>query len=644
LLRFGFTVRVSFLSALAHWNRIFRRSGFLNLNGGSRLLCGTVVVALSLSQLAGRAQPVTNHSIFQYAIFYNGLLEFTWNAPFTVNGRTHANGDIFVGSSQNLTFGAPVTAAGAIYKTNWAGHPLNSMTGSIFFSTNVPAGSPGYSTSVAPLHLPVGTNQSAAVYREIVEIPPPAEDPSSPLAQMRYYNKAGVVVLVSNASITVSVKTSIADTPTNLVEFFAPTNISGTNRYTSTNLPWLTLSSNSFVEFRENQKKVKLTDIDVSVLKNWLPTNALILSKFPPGSDLLPNIFYVADLRDQASWELAAVRVKNGAIIATNATPDGAPTGWTLATPNPLYIAGHYNIGPGGTPGSNNTTKTYPAALISDAVTILSSSWNDKTYTNSNLFSRNATSTTVNAALLTGIVYSTATDWTDTNHFSGGMQNVPRLLENLVGDVLTLNTSLVNLYPSARATNFFKNPGVYYNAPTRLFSFDQNFNDPTKLPPGTPICGSPPSFTAQPSDQVALASTTVTFTANAVCSLPLRYQWHFNGTNVPGATDNLLTLTNLQPTQAGQYGVEVDGAYGSSFSSNALLTVSYAATLSDFSLSAEGFPQFSVSGVPSLTYAIQTSTNLTDWELLFTNAAPFVFSDTNPLPAARRFYRAVYAP
>jgi hypothetical protein len=30
--------------------------------------------------------------VFQFAIFYNSLLEFTWCAPMTVNGRTHANG------------------------------------------------------------------------------------------------------------------------------------------------------------------------------------------------------------------------------------------------------------------------------------------------------------------------------------------------------------------------------------------------------------------------------------------------------------------------------------------------------------------------------------------------------------------------
>jgi hypothetical protein len=65
--------------------------------------------------------------------------------------------------------------------------------------------------------------------------------------------------------------------------------------------------------------------------------------------------------------------------------------------------------------------------------------------------------------------------------------NVPRLLEDWTADTLTLNTSIVNLFYSARATNWFANPGIYYFAPTRQFSFDQNFTNWTKLPPGTPL-------------------------------------------------------------------------------------------------------------------------------------------------------------
>jgi hypothetical protein len=69
--------------------------------------------------------------------------------------------------------------------------------------------------------------------------------------------------------------------------------------------------------------------------------------------------------------------------------------------------------------------------------------------------------------------------------------NLPRLLEDWGnGSVeLTLNTSIVNLFNSVRATAPFQNPGLYYYAPTRDFNFDPNFKDPAKLPPGTPSLG-----------------------------------------------------------------------------------------------------------------------------------------------------------
>ncbi|HVM47630.1 MAG TPA: hypothetical protein VMU04_06355, partial [Candidatus Acidoferrum sp.] len=42
---------------------------------------------------------------------------------------------------------------------------------------------------------------------------------------------------------------------------------------------------------------------------------------------------------------------------------------------------------------------------------------------------------------------------------------------------------------SIYATNQFVNPGTYYYAPTRQFSFDLNFLQYTKQPPGTPMLG-----------------------------------------------------------------------------------------------------------------------------------------------------------
>ena len=64
---------------------------------------------------------------------------------------------------------------------------------------------------------------------------------------------------------------------------------------------------------------------------------------------------------------------------------------------------------------------------------------------------------------------------------------------------------------------------------------------------------------------------TATFTVYAAGALPLSYQWNFNGVNISGATNAVLTLTNAQFSQTGNYAVLVTNTAGSILSSNALL-------------------------------------------------------------------------
>jgi hypothetical protein len=203
---------------------------------------------------------------------------------------------------------------------------------------------------------------------------------------------------------------------------------------------------------------------------------------------------YAADNRSYNSSQLTAVRLKNAQTIPANMVNIAGvnqPTGFTVVTPNPLFVKGHYNCPNSTYLGTTNTTTDYPASLASDALTVLSGNWDD---TESGLSLGNssknkATATTLNAAILTGIVPSTGSGATQ---FSGGAMNITRLLEdwgNGGSVTLTLNTSIVNLFASNRATNQFQNPGIYYYAPTRQFSFDQNFLNYTKQPPGTPMLG-----------------------------------------------------------------------------------------------------------------------------------------------------------
>lgn len=159
-------------------------------------------------------------------------------------------------------------------------------------------------------------------------------------------------------------------------------------------------------------------------------------------------------------------------------------SGLTVATPNPLYVMGHYNTTTNGTAFSygSTTAQTRPAALMADAITVLSSAWNPANSWG-DYSSRTAANTTVNAAFLAGIVP------TGNGYYSGGVENFPRFLENWSGRTFTYNGSMTVLFDSRVACAPWIDPGSangIYGAPTRSWAFDNNFLDSTKLPPLTP--------------------------------------------------------------------------------------------------------------------------------------------------------------
>ena len=81
-----------------------------------------------------------------------------------------------------------------------------------------------------------------------------------------------------------------------------------------------------------------------------------------------------------------------------------------------------------------------------------------------------------------------------------------------------------------------------------------------------------PSIASQPSNRYADRGGTITMTATVSGATPLRYQWRLNGANI-SATNSALTLTNLQPANAGSYTVVATNTFGSVTSGVATLTV-----------------------------------------------------------------------
>ena len=81
-------------------------------------------------------------------------------------------------------------------------------------------------------------------------------------------------------------------------------------------------------------------------------------------------------------------------------------------------------------------------------------------------------------------------------------------------------------------------------------------------------------ITVQPQSQSVFGGTDVTFSVSAEGASPISFQWFYNGSGLDGETNSALRLTNVLPSQFGNYSVVVSNLIGQVASSNALLTVS----------------------------------------------------------------------
>ncbi|HEV2437810.1 MAG TPA: immunoglobulin domain-containing protein [Verrucomicrobiae bacterium] len=80
------------------------------------------------------------------------------------------------------------------------------------------------------------------------------------------------------------------------------------------------------------------------------------------------------------------------------------------------------------------------------------------------------------------------------------------------------------------------------------------------------IMQSPQSLTTVPGDFISLGVV-------ATGVAPLQFQWFKDGTNVAGAVNSIFSVTNVQPSDAGNYTVTVTNALGSDSSAVATVTV-----------------------------------------------------------------------
>ena len=172
--------------------------------------------------------------------------------------------------------------------------------------------------------------------------------------------------------------------------------------------------------------------------------------------------------------------------------------GFTVASENPVYIQGDYNSNSTDTAWAGGADKAGHAAtaIIADAVTVLSNSWDDKksmgiggTGTVTNPGNRNATNTYYRVAIAGGknMTFPQPAWGAQDMGTDGGVHNFLRYLENWGGQTLNYKGSLVNLFYATYNTGIYKCCTTVYSPPTRNYSFDSDFALPAGLPPGTPL-------------------------------------------------------------------------------------------------------------------------------------------------------------
>jgi Tfp pilus assembly protein PilX len=174
--------------------------------------------------------------------------------------------------------------------------------------------------------------------------------------------------------------------------------------------------------------------------------------------------------------------------------------GFTVASENPVYVWGDYNT------NATDWTKGdeaghAAAAVIADAVTLLSDDWADSqsmigtAITNASTTTRNPSHDGYYRLAIAGgknMTFQLPTFTTPAappRDFGtdGGLHNFLRYLENWSNQTVHYKGSLVSLYYSTYNTGTFKCCTVVYGVPTRDYIFDNDFTVPAGLPPGTPL-------------------------------------------------------------------------------------------------------------------------------------------------------------
>ncbi|MEY2518477.1 MAG: hypothetical protein QOF24_236 [Verrucomicrobiota bacterium] len=492
-----------------------------------------------------------------YALFFVDDLEFQPSSTFTVTGPIHTNGSLYIGSN-NFTIASPTYAAptpnptsgrieyGGDYVNGY--HPKDPRYPGSGFTTPSFAKSDSTLTlsdcppsQVSP-YLPFGWNltlNSGDVsanndgYREIIEPPknypiPPSTD-VDPLANIRYYNQAGIKVIINSTAATTGAATNTirvfrpdATYPLDASKIVECTSGSSGNDKNIYDLIISAVKTNMALYDAREVVNVRITELDVSKIAAACThggsgkisgfNGVLYISDMTPAYDnSSPPIRQVISSPQArlgstdgtsggtlVSTSERAIRLVNGWSLPLANAQDSNVGGLTVVSINPVYIKGNYNTAaaasPAPTPPSNVTVTSapvagsyvrLPSAVVADAINVLSGNWTDANSTSSitsggyNVANpRSAINTTINTALVSGIVPS------GNGNYSGGGEGFIRMQEDWRTQNFVYYGSMSQLFKSAQGNtggsasgNWFKNPNA-----NRWFYDYATFSD--GAPPG----------------------------------------------------------------------------------------------------------------------------------------------------------------
>ena len=148
--------------------------------------------------------------------------------------------------------------------------------------------------------------------------------------------------------------------------------------------------------------------------------------------------------------------------------------------------------------------------------------------------------------------------------------------------------------PSLGGSAFYATPATIYYLPSTSGWVGTTYG-------GQPLVPAYPQISVAPQNRTDSVGSTATFSVTATGAAQLTYQWSKDSTNlvdtgaISGATTSILTINNVQLTNAGSYAVLVTNVYGN-MSTGAVLTVTLSSPVTDFNYTTNNDGSISITG------------------------------------------------